>query len=72
MSVRKIQTRVSNRQQFYHETEGNGGSNLMPNDIIRPPTSHPYSAYKGRNHEQQFNQKYSSNFSFESKVLQKL
>jgi hypothetical protein len=49
MSVRKIQTRASNRQHFYHETEGNGASVIMSSDIIRPPTSHPYSAYKSKN-----------------------
>jgi hypothetical protein len=49
MGLRKVQTRCSNRQHFYHETEGNGQSTLLPTDIIRPPTSHPYSAYKYKN-----------------------
>lgn len=45
--MRRVQTRAGHRQNFYHETEGNG-SQFISNDVIRPPTSHPYSGYKSK------------------------
>ena len=45
--IRRAQTRAGQRQQFYHESEINA-INFVSNDIIRPPTSHPYGGYKNK------------------------
>lgn len=65
--LRKSQSRGGQRRNFLHETEGD----LMPrsNDIIRPPTSHPYSGFKNKKSESQMRLKYSSpNFFLSSKL----
>ena len=60
--IRRVQTRAGHRQHFYHETETNNGSQIVANDIIRPPTSHPYSGYKSKKSESQMRSKYCPNF----------
>lgn len=65
--MRKIQTRGGHRQPFYHESEQNC-SQVFPGDIIRPPTSHPYSGYKSKKSESQMRSKYCPNYFLESKL----
>lgn len=48
MNIRKVKTRGGSRQHFYHEIEQSNPSNFIFNDIIRPPTSHPYSGFKSK------------------------
>ena len=56
---RKIQTSCGKRK-FYHENDNN--NQIEANNIIRPPTSHPYSRLNHYRSSQKIRNQYESNY----------
>ena len=62
--IRKLHTRGGCRERFYHEKNADA-CNTLANEVIRPPTSHPYSAYKSKKSQSQIRLKYMPNYAID-------